>query len=99
MAVKYRIPQPLGSNLVVRLDPPEEVTEGGIVLAGTPDGELGPFRATVVAVGPGTLLSSGDYAPPGVGVGDRVLLTRQGQEIKVGETLNVVMEREVLVKL
>ena len=62
---------PLDDRVVVEPLSAEETTAGGIVL---PDAaQEKPQRGSVVAVGPGRLLESGERAAVGVVVGDEVL--------------------------
>ena len=63
---------PLDDRVVVEPLSAEETTAGGIVL---PDAaQEKPQRGSVVAVGPGRLLESGERAAVGVVVGDEVLV-------------------------
>lgn len=91
--------KPLEDRVVVRPDESEEVTAGGIVL---PDkAKEKQQRGSVVAVGPGKLLDSGERAVPAVKVGDKVLFGKYaGNEIKVdGEELKIMRESDLLAKL
>ena len=61
---------PLDDRVVVRTNEAEETTAGGIVL---PDAaQEKPQRGTVLAVGPGRLLDSGERATVSVEVGDEI---------------------------
>ena len=61
---------PLDDRVVVRPNEAEETTAGGIVL---PDAaKEKQQRGTVIAVGPGRMLDSGERSPVSVKVGDQV---------------------------
>lgn len=90
---------PLDDRLVVKADEAEETTAGGIVL---PDAaQEKPQRGTVVAIGPGKLLDSGQRASIGVEVGDKVLFSKYGgTEIEVdGEEVKILRESDILAKV
>ncbi len=72
----------------------EEVSNGGIVLAGAVDPS---FEAEVLAVGTGLVTKSGVVVPLNVKVGDKVLYAQNaGQTVKVeNETLLVVKEEDI----
>lgn len=66
--------RPLGSRVLVKLDPREQITEGGIHV---PDKyQPSPLWGEVVAVGPGNWLDNGkrDYIMSDFYVGQRVLV-------------------------
>lgn len=90
---------PLDDRVVVRPNEAEEKTAGGIVL---PDAaKEKQQRGTVIAVGPGRLLDSGERAPVSVQVGDQVLFGKYGgTEIEVdGEDVKILRESDILAKL
>jgi chaperonin GroES len=90
---------PLDDRVVVRPNEAEEKTAGGIVL---PDAaKEKQQRGTVVAVGPGRLLDSGERAPVSVQVGDQVLFGKYGgTEIEIdGEDVKILRESDILAKL
>jgi chaperonin GroES len=77
----------------------EETTAGGIVL---PDAaQEKPQRGTVVAVGPGKLLESGERGELSVGVGDEVIYGKYGgTEIEVeGQDVKILRESDILAKV
>lgn len=90
---------PLDDRVVVRPNEAEETTAGGIVL---PDAaKEKQQRGTVLAVGPGRLLESGERAPVSVKVGDHVLFGKYGgTEIEVdGQDVKILRESDILAKL
>ncbi len=90
---------PLDDRVVVEPSEAEETTPGGIVL---PDAaKEKPQRGTVVAVGPGKLLDSGDRCPLSVSVGDQVLFGKYGgTEIEVdGKDVKILRESDILAKI
>ncbi|MEZ6059352.1 MAG: co-chaperone GroES [Planctomycetaceae bacterium] len=90
---------PLDDRIVVRPGEAEEKTSGGIVL---PDAaKEKPQRGTVLAVGPGRLLDSGQRSPISVEVGDQVLFGKYGgTEIEIdGEEVKILRESDILAKV
>ncbi len=91
--------RPLDDRVVVEPMAAEETTAGGIVL---PDAaQEKPQRGTVVAVGPGKLLESGDRGELSVGVGDEVIYGKYGgTEIEVeGKDVKILRESDILAKV
>jgi len=91
--------RPLDDRLVVEPNEAEDVTAGGIVL---PDSaKEKPQRGTVVAVGPGKLLDSGERGTLSVAVGDEVIYGKySGTEIEVnGVDVKILRESDVLAKI
>jgi chaperonin GroES len=87
--------RPLGDKVVVKASTAEERTSGGIVL---PDAAREkPQQGTVVAVGPGRLLESGDRAAMSVKEGDTVIYSKYGgNEIKLdGEELLILDQESI----
>ncbi len=96
MATKIR---PLDDRVVVEPLQAEETTAGGIVL---PDSaQEKPQRGTVVAVGPGKLLDSGERGELSVVVGDEVIFGKYGgTEIEVdGDEVKILRESDILAKV
>ncbi len=90
---------PLDDRVVIEPMEAEEVTAGGIVL---PDAaKEKPQRGTVVAVGPGRLLESGDRCAIAVEVGDEVLYGKYGgTDIEVeGTEYKILRESDILAKV
>ena len=91
--------RPLDDRVVIRPAESEEITAGGIVL---PDSaKEKPRRGTVVAVGSGRLLESGDRAGLSLAVGDVVIYGKfGGTDIEVnGEDVKILREAEILAKV
>ena len=91
--------RPLDDRIVVQPSEAEETTAGGIVL---PDSAREkPQRGTVVAVGPGKLLDSGNRGELSVAVGDTVVYGRYGgSEIEIdGQEMKILRESDILAKV
>lgn len=90
--------QPLGDRVVIKPQPKEEITKGGIVLPDTAKEK--PMDGKVLAVGPGSLDDSGKRVPLDVKVGDIVIYAKYaGTEIKEdGEELIILRESDILAK-
>ena len=88
--------RPLGEKVLLKRSESEEKTAGGIVL---PDAaKEKPQRATVLAVGDGKLLDSGERSPLSVKKNDQVLLSKWGgTEIKIdGQEYLILDESDIL---
>jgi chaperonin GroES len=91
--------RPLDDRVVVQPEDAEETTAGGIVL---PDSaKEKPQRGTVVAVGPGRLLDSGNRGTLSVAVGDVVIYGKYGgSDIEVdGNEVKILRESDILAKV
>jgi chaperonin GroES len=91
--------RPMDDRVVVEPLPAEEVTAGGIVL---PDSaKEKPQRGTVIAVGPGKLLDSGNRGELSVAVGDLVIYGRYGgSDIEIdGREMKILRESDILAKV
>ena len=91
--------KPLDDRVVVEAMSAEETTAGGIVL---PDSaQEKPQRGTIVAVGPGKLLESGERGDLSVSVGDDVIFGKYGgNEIEVdGNEYKILRESDILAKV
>ncbi len=98
MAKKIKI-RPLDDRIVVEPLDAEETTAGGIVL---PDAaQEKPQRGTVIAVGPGRLLDSGNRGELSVSVGDEVIYGKYGgSDIEVdGDEVKILRESDILAKV
>ena len=91
--------RPLDDRIVVEPMQAEEKTAGGIVLPG--NSQEKPQRGTVVAVGPGKLLESGQRGELSVTVGDEVIFGKYGgTEIEVdGSDVKILRESDILAKV
>ena len=91
--------RPLDDRVVVQPEEAEETTAGGIVL---PDSaKEKPQRGTVVAVGPGKLLDSGNRGTLSVAVGDIVIYGKYGgSDLEVdGSEVKILRESDILAKV
>ncbi|MHC2070643.1 co-chaperone GroES [Bremerella sp. T1] len=89
----------LDDRIVVQPLEAEETTAGGIVL---PDSaQEKPQRGTVLAVGPGKLLDSGNRAELSVAIGDEVIYGKySGSDIEIdGDEYKILRETEILAKV
>ncbi len=91
--------RPLGEKVLVQRLEAEETTAGGIVLPDTAKEK--PKRGTVLSVGDGKLLDTGERKPLQVKKGDQVLFTSYaGTEVKVsGEEMIIMDESDILAVL
>ncbi len=85
--------RPLGDKVVVKASTAEERTSGGIVL---PDAAREkPQQGTVVAVGNGRLLESGERAAMSVSVGDTVIYSKYGgNEVKLDGEEFLILDQD-----
>jgi chaperonin GroES len=99
MAKKKISIRPLDDRVVVEPLEAEETTAGGIVLPDT--AKERPQRGTVVAVGPGRLLDSGERGAMSVAVGDEVIYGKYGgTDIEIdGEEVKILREGDILAKV
>ncbi len=88
--------RPLGDKVLVKRMDAEDVTAGGIVLPETAKEK--PKRGTVLSIGDGRLLDSGERQSLQVKAGDQVLFTSYGgTEVKVeGEEMIIMDESDIL---
>lgn len=95
---KYKI-RPLDDRVVVEPTEAEETTAGGIVLPES--AKERPQRGTIVAVGPGRLLDSGERGELSVTVGDEVIYGKYGgSDIEVnGNEVKILRESDILAKV
>lgn len=95
---KFKL-RPLDDRVVVESVDAEEITSGGIVL---PDAaQEKPQRGTVVAVGPGRLMDSGNRGDLSITVGDEVIYGKYGgSDVEVdGEEYKILRENDILAKV
>ena len=88
--------RPLGDKILVKRAESETKTKSGLFLPESAKEK--PQQASVIAVGDGKLLDSGNRAPFQVKVGDKILLSKWGgTEIKLDdEELLIVSEDDIL---
>lgn len=85
--------RPLGDKVLVKRAEAETQTKSGIFLPESAKEK--PQQATVVAVGDGKLLDSGQRASFQVKVGDRILISKwAGTELKVDDNEMIVMNED-----
>ena len=91
--------RPLDDRVVVEPMEAEEVTAGGIVLPDT--AKVKPQRGTVVSIGPGKLLDSGERGQLSVSIGDEVIFGKySGMDIEVdGHDVKILRESDILAKV
>ena len=91
--------RPLDDRVVVEPKEAEEVTAGGIVLPDTAKEK--PQRGSVIAVGPGKLLDSGERGTLSVSVGDEVIYGKySGSEVEIdGREVKILRETDILAKV
>jgi chaperonin GroES len=91
--------KPLDDRVVVEPVEAEEMTAGGIVLPDTAKEK--PQRGTVLAIGPGRLLDSGDRGELSVAVGDEVIYGKYaGSDIEIdGRDVKILRETDILAKV
>ncbi|QLG88566.1 co-chaperone GroES [Chitinibacter sp. SCUT-21] len=86
--------RPLHDRVVIKRVEAEEKTASGILLAGSAAEK--PDMGEVIAVGAGKVLENGSVQALTVKVGDKVLLGKYAQSVKIdGEELVVVREEEI----
>ncbi len=85
--------KPLGDRVIVKAVSAEEMTAGGIVL---PDSaQEKPQEGDVIAIGPGTQLSTGKKVPMDVAIGDRIIYGKYaGTEVKIGADEYVIVRQD-----
>ncbi|MGL4516630.1 MAG: co-chaperone GroES [Shewanella sp.] len=86
--------RPLHDRVVIKRVEAEAKTASGILLAGSAAEK--PDMGEVIAVGAGKVLDNGTVQALSVKVGDKVLLGKYAQSVKIdGEELVVVREEEI----
>lgn len=91
--------RPLDDRVIVEPVEAEEVTAGGIVLPDT--AKVKPQRGTVISVGPGKMLDSGERGALSVAVGDEVIYGKySGMEQDLnGKEVKILRESDILAKV
>ena len=83
--------QPLGDKVLVQPNTSAEKTAGGIVLPDT--AKERPQEGTVISVGPGRTLDSGEKVKIGVDEGDTVIYSKYGgTEVKLEGTEYLILD-------
>jgi chaperonin GroES len=88
---------PVGNFVILKRGETKEMSEGGIHLIKKSNDKS--LQATVLAVGPGSVVNGGSFVPTTVKAGDVVLIDRIGGfelEVNEGEKLLVVREPEII---
>ena len=88
--------KPLGDRVIVEILDEPQTTASGIVLPDTAKEKS--QRGTVIAVGPGKLLDSGERASVEVSEGDTVMFAKYGgTEVTLdGKDLMILQERDII---
>ena len=88
--------KPLADRVVVKAAEAETKTAGGIIIPDTAKEK--PQQGSVIAVGNGKLLETGERMAPEVKAGDRILFAKySGAEVKLGgEEYLILKEDEIL---
>ena len=91
--------RPLDDRVVVEPREAEERTAGGIVLPDTAKEK--PQRGTVLSIGPGKLLDTGERGQLSVAIGDEVIYGKySGMDIEVdGQDVKILRESDILAKV
>ncbi|MBC7419601.1 MAG: co-chaperone GroES [Bdellovibrio sp.] len=89
---------PLADRIVVRVESPERVTSGGLIIPETVSQAAGFLKATVLAVGAGGTNKKGMLRPLDVKVGDTVLFAEHsGTKVQFNsEDLQIIHEYDVM---
>lgn len=90
---------PADERILVKQDSAPEQTKGGIILSPATNEKLG--RGTVITVGPGRRLESGERSPVSYTAGDVVMFgLYSGTKVELnGEELLVIREDDLLGKV
>ena len=91
--------KPLDDRVVVKPLEAEAKTAGGLYLPDTAKEK--PQRGTVIAIGPGRLLDSGNRGEMSVSIGDEVIYGKySGSDIEIdGQEIKILRETDVLAKV
>jgi len=86
--------KPLSDHILIKPTLEDEKTKGGIFIPETAD-KSSPEEGTVIAVGPGKRLVSGERSPMEVKDGDHVLFSKYGPtEIKIEEEKYLIVSAD-----
>ncbi len=90
--------KPLEDRVLIKPNDPETKTESGIYLPETAKEK--PMQGTIVAVGPGKMLDSGERVTPTVKKGDVVVFGKYaGTEIEIKNVKHMIMRESDLLGL
>jgi len=85
--------KPLGAKVLVKPDPEEEKTKGGIILPET--ARKKSQEGVVVAVGEGRILDNGQKVPLSLKVGDRVVFSKYGgTEVEIEGEEYIILDED-----
>lgn len=87
--------KPLADRVIVKPNPAEETTKGGLILPDTAKEK--PIEGTIIAAGAGRITEDGKNVPMNVKAGDKVLYGKySGTEIKIdGEEYLIMRESDI----
>ena len=87
---------PVNDKVLVKPDPKEEKTSGGLVIPGKTTLDDAPVYGTVMAVSEGRRSKTGTLIPLGVKKGDRILYNSyaDGQWVKVENIKYIILSEE-----
>jgi len=87
--------KPLADRVIVKPNPAEETTKGGLILPDTAKEK--PIEGTIIAAGAGRVTEDGKNVPMNVKAGDKVLYGKySGTEIKIdGEEYLIMRESDI----
>lgn len=88
----------LGDAILVRIDPPDEVTRSKrLHIPETAQTQHGCYAGTVLGIGPGKLsLKTGEPIPNSVKAGDRVLFAWNGRELaKIRKGIDIIRDTDI----
>lgn len=91
--------QPLGNFVLLQREEAKSMSDGGIHLVTNNTPQDKSMQATVLAVGPGSVVNGNTFVPTTVKVGDLVLVDKIGGfeiEINEGEVILIVREPEII---
>ena len=94
MSVAFKKLRPLLNRIVVQKPEAVKVSKGGIILKSQESVSWG----TVIAVGPGRMMETGNLKPMDLAVGDKVLLPEYGgSSVKLaGEEVHIYRDDDIL---
>jgi len=91
--------KPLSDRVLVKPLAKDEVTKSGIVIPDTVEKER-PERGEVIAVGPGKRLDSGELAPIGLRVGNKVMFRKYGPtEVEIDKEKMLVLDESDIIAI